>query len=185
MTPTLTPTQKKALIEVAAPAAKQAEKQTGSPAALALAQWWLESNAGEAIWGNNCFGLKEFPGCYGRQLLRTHERFTDAQAAAFLALAEGRTCVLDPPSQAYDKEGKRLYACRDYFATFPTLAAAFAYHGHLLTIGPYAPGWQQYQKDHDLDKYVHAIAPHYATAKDYAAAVLLRIHHPDVIAALA
>jgi flagellum-specific peptidoglycan hydrolase FlgJ len=67
---------------------------------------------------------------------------------------------------------------------YPTLAACFAAHGRLLQCGVYAPAWQRYQGDHNLDAYIRGIAEHYATDPGYSAKILQLAHGPHVYAAI-
>jgi len=54
----------------------------------------------------------------------------------------------------------------------------FAAHAQLLQHGVYAPAWQRYQGDHDLDAYIRGIAEHYATDPGYAPKILQLAHAP-------
>lgn len=165
-------------------AAVSAENLTGAPAELLLAQWALESGWGDHSPGNNCFGVKTYPGCYGRQLLKTPEWFTDAEAKDFLARGDGRTAVADPLSTFVTAQGRRKYACQDWFATFPTLAACFTKRALLFSAGRYKQFGDAYSQDRDLPKLIKGIAPIYATAPDYGSTLLKLIGQGNVQAAL-
>lgn len=163
----LTPLQKQSLA-IAAKAAKTAESETGCPSALSLAQWCLESAWGAAQPGNNCFGIKWYPGGPGKQLLRTREWFNDAELKAFLARGEGRTAVAIQPIQK-KKNGRTLYRVEDLFAAFPSIAKCFERHGELLTTGrSYAAAFAAYVQTKDLRQFVQSISKSYATDPDYA-----------------
>jgi len=54
-------------------------------------------------------------------------------------------------------------------AMYLTLGACFAVHARLLQSGTYAPAWQRYQSDHDLDECIRGIADHCATDPGYIA----------------
>jgi len=178
----MTPAQQEALNSITA-AAVQAERDTGSPAALAAAQAILESGWLTHAPGNNCFGIKEYHGCPDRQLLTTHEFFMPQSLAAFLGLGDSRTADLDPPNQPAG--ARQRYRVQDWFAAYPDLAGCFAYHGSLLQRGVYQPAWEQYQRDGNLDGYIDGIARHYATDPNYAASVKELANASYVTAALA
>jgi len=150
-------------------AAKECEQQTGLPAALTMAQWALESGWGKHSPGNNCFGIKLYPGCESRQLLVTGEWFTPAEAVKFVASVEGRTALRDAISQPR-KDGRYRYRCQDWFAAFDSLANCFVKHAKLITDGkPYARAWAAFRLlHHDPEQLARDIAPIYATDPDYA-----------------
>jgi flagellum-specific peptidoglycan hydrolase FlgJ len=175
----LTEKQRSAMTAIL-PAAIASERATGCPAELTVAQWAIESAWGSAVFDNNPFGIKAYPGCAGSQLLRTQEWFTDLEVRGFLARGQGRTAEIHGPRGG----SRNLYDVRDFFATFPSLAAAFAYHGRLLQQGPYLAAWQRYQKDHDLAVYIHGIAVHYSTTASYGDTVAQWATHPEITAAV-
>src|SRR5437762_5869262 len=117
-------TQKTSL-RLIAEAAVTSERSTGCPAELPAAQCILETGWLKHAPGNNCFGIKSYNGAFGRQLLRTREWFSDADAARFLALGDGRTAELANPVQ-HDPRGRKLYHVEDWFANFATLGDCFA-----------------------------------------------------------
>jgi flagellum-specific peptidoglycan hydrolase FlgJ len=159
--------QQQAALRAIASAAVAAERATGCPAELSAAQAALESAWLSVPSGkNNCFGIKSNPGISGRELVTTHEWFTPAELAHFLSRGDGRTAVLDPPQQSGGT--RQRYRVQDWFAAFETPDECFAYHAGLLQRGVYAPAWERYQADHDLDRYIAVVAGHYATAPDYA-----------------
>ena len=57
------------------------------------------------------------------------------------------------------------------FETYPRLNACFAAHVRLPRSGVYAPAWQRYRGDHNLDTYIRGIGDHYATDPGYAAKI--------------
>jgi flagellum-specific peptidoglycan hydrolase FlgJ len=166
-----------------APAALAAERATGCPAELTVAQCVLESGYLTHAPGNNCFGIKSYEGCFGTQLLDTSEWLTSDEAAHFVARGEGRSAILVLPARSR-MNGRKLYACRDVFATFPTLAHCFAYHGELLQRGVYRDAWERYQRDHDLDALIRGVARHYATDPQYALVVAQIARAPLLAAAV-
>src|SRR5438477_8715451 len=87
----------KANLRLIAEAAVASERSTGCPAELQAAQCILETGWLKHAPGNNCFGIKSYGGASGRQLLNTREWFSDADAARFLALGDGRTASLATP----------------------------------------------------------------------------------------
>jgi flagellum-specific peptidoglycan hydrolase FlgJ len=170
-------------LRLIAQAAASSERSTGCPAELQAAQCILETGWLKHAPGNNCFGIKFYAGAYGRQLLRTREWFTDAEAARFLSLGDGRTAnVADPVQQ--DGRGRKLYHVEDWFATFATLGDCFARRAGMFAAGRYAQFATAYKAGGTLDELVHGIAPIYATDPGYAETVLALIHNADVQAAI-
>jgi flagellar protein FlgJ len=135
-------------------AAVAAERQTGVPAEVSAAQCILESAWLRVAPANNCFGIKSRPDGECQYCL-TKEYLNGEWKSQTLA-----------------------------FATYPTLEACFAAHARLLQRGPYAPAWQRYLANHDLDGYIRAIAEHYATDPGYAPKILQLAHGPHVSAAI-
>ena len=166
----------------AAQAAVACEHETGLPAEITVAQWALESGWGSAAPGNNCFGIKEYAGCHGRQLLHTVEWFTDSELQWFLSKGDGRTAELVHPVQT-DKRGAHKYAVQDWFSTFASLGDCFAKRAAMWDKGPYAKAADQYRQDNDLVSLVRNIAPIYAKDPAYADQVLAIIRQSDVQAA--
>ena len=133
-----------------AEAAIAAERATGCPAEISTAQCILESAWLAVAPGNNCFGVKSRPE------------------------ADCQYCL----TQEYiNGEWKHLSLA---FAVYPDLAACFTAHARLLQRGVYAPAWQRYQADHDLDAYIRGLAEHYATDPAYAAKIITLAHGPHV-----
>ena len=128
------------VMNLAAQAAKDAEQETGLPRQLTFAQFILESGWGTHTPGNNCFGIKDYPGCYGEQELMTTE-------------VSGGVARRVP----------------QWFATFPSLTECFVRHAHLITESPrYSMSWENYKAKPDVDKLIAGIAPIYATDPSYA-----------------
>lgn len=128
----------------AARAAVRCEAATGVPALLTVAQWALESGWGAHAPGNNCFGIKAYEGCAGRQQLMTIE------------YVHGKPRSL-PQS----------------FATFPSLFDCFERHATLIAQGaPYAKPFAQYREDRDFAAFVAGIGRVYATDPGYARLIL-------------
>lgn len=118
-------------------AAQVAQKNTGCPACVTLAQWALESFYGHALSGKfNYFGIKWHP----KSSFPFRVHYTKEQ------LKNGQWIVIQAK-----------------FIDFPDLATAFSYHGKLLLQAPYnaAP------YEHDWRVYLHHIASIYATDKAY------------------
>lgn len=138
------------------PSAKFCEALTACPAALTIAQWALESAWGKKQPGNNCFGIKPYPGCFGTQNVGTHEFISGHMISKILP-----------------------------FATFGTLLDCFEKHAHLLTeVAAYEKPWAQYLIDKDVEALTKGIAPIYATDPHYAAVLIDIMHMPEVKAAL-
>lgn len=165
----------------AGPAAVAAESPTGVPALLCLCQAIEESGWGRHAPQFNLFGIKSTPGQLS-QLLSTHEYFTPEQAAAFVALGAGREAIL---VTGHAVNGRDLYNCLDLFAAYPDLTAAFQAHNVLISQGAYfKAAFAQYQDDQDFPALVRNVAEHYATAPNYADAILAISRMPDVQAAI-
>ncbi|MEN6534268.1 MAG: glucosaminidase domain-containing protein [Bryobacteraceae bacterium] len=178
----MTIAQREALLQIAE-AAIASERAAGVPALLTAAQTIQESGWLAHCPGCNAFGVKAHAG-HERQLLRTREWFTDEEMARFLARGDGRTAELVQPEQRSGK--RRLYAVRDWFAKYATLAEGLADHARLISEGArYAEAWQQYRQDGDVEDLVKGIAPVYATDPGYADQLLRIMRMPEVRAAIA
>jgi len=180
----LTPDQLYNLRSLIAPAAIQCELRLGIPADLTAAQCILESAWLKIKPGFNCFGIKNYVGSFGRQLLMTREWFTPAELAWFLHLNDSRTAELVDPSAPPNAAGRQQYRVFDWFATFPDLTACFAKRASLFLHGPYLQFAKAYASDHNFEAYVRAVAKVYATAPNYAEVILSIIRMPEVVEAL-
>ena len=144
-------------LEEAAASSVACERATQLPAELTSGQWALETGWGEHQPGNNCFGIKAFPGCLGVQSLRAVEV----------------------------RNGQRVSVI-EQFAVFPSVAACFAKHAELLTTArPYAPAWLRFLQTGDTETLIREIAPIYSTDPNYASQLLRIGAMPEVRAALA
>ena len=170
-------------LRLIAEAAVASEGCTGCPAELQAAQCILETGWLKHAPCNNCFGIKSYAGAYGRQLLRTREWFTGAEAAQFVALGDSRTARVAEPVQR-DGRGRKLYHVEDWFATFATLGDCFAHRAAMFRAGRYAPFAAAFKTGGSMKELVRGIAPIYATDPAYADAVLALIHRADVQAAI-
>jgi flagellar protein FlgJ len=170
-------------LRLIAEAAVASERSKGCPAELQAAQCILETGWLKHAPGNNCFGIKSYAGAYGRQLLQTREWFTDADAARFVALGDGRTAKAADPVQQ-DARGRKLYHTEDWFATFATLGDCFVHRAAIFAAGRYALFAAAFKAGGSLDDLVRGIAPIYATDPGYADALLALIHRADVQAAI-
>ena len=142
-------------LERIAEAAVLCEKETGFPAEVSTAQCILESAWLTQAPGNNCFGIKA----------------TDSNA---------QYCVT--------KEflNGTWQTCKLAFETYPTLAACFVAHANLIMHGrPYADAWAGYQATKDLDAFIGAMAPVYATDPGYSKQILTLAHGPHVTVEIA
>jgi flagellar protein FlgJ len=174
----MTPEQSKTILEIAT-AAVACERACGCPAAVPAAQCIIESGWLKHSPGNNCFGIKAYAGCSGKQLLRTEEWFTDSEVQKFLAGADGRDADLIQPVQQNSRGAKR-YRVRDWFATFETLGDCFAKRAAMFTAGRYAPFLERYKQTGDLEAFVRGFAPIYATDPEYADKVLRFASMPEL-----
>ncbi len=174
----MTPEQQAANLAQIAQAAVKSEKLTGCPAELTAAQCILESGWLQFAPQFNCFGIKSYAGELGRQLLATWEVFTAEQLQAFLEQGDGRSAV---------HTSGNTYRVTDYFATFATLADCFVRRAMIWDIGVYAPAANDYKSDGSpgaLERYVRAIAIHYATDPAYGDKIMTLIDQPNVKQAL-
>ncbi len=170
------------------PSVEDCWRATGVPPEMTVAQWALESAWGEKSPGNNCFGIKDYPGSLGRQLLWTIEWFTPDELAGFLKNFPGRTAQEYPLVGADPRgDGRKRYRCQDWFATFPTIADCFKKRAMLFLSSRYRPILQQYQQDGDLVKFIRDTAKIYATADSdtYTNVVKAIISTPEIQSALA
>ena len=143
-------------LKLAASSSTRCERLTKLPAEVTLAQWALESGWGTHQPGNNCFGIKEYQGCSGTQLLSTCEVVNGVRVSV-----------------------------KQNFAVFPSLDACFEKHADLLTTGkPYVAAWLQYLKSRDFKTLIRQIAPIYSTAPNYADVLMSIIMMPSVQACL-
>ncbi|MDE2099625.1 MAG: glucosaminidase domain-containing protein [Patescibacteria group bacterium] len=146
----LTPEQQDALRRIAR-AAVASEKATGVPAELTAAQCIFESAWLTRAPGNNCFGIKRDGKGDGVQYVLTHEYL--------------------------DGQWKQIPLA---FEVYPNLAACFSDHSRLIQTGVYAPAWQKYSSDHDLDALIKGVAAHYATDPEYAKKIALEANSSTV-----
>lgn len=170
-------------LSAAASAAVACETETGVPALLSMAQWALESGWGAHAPGNNCFGIKTYPGSL-QQLLKTSEWFTPTEAARFLKKVAGRTAekVTIIPAR---KDKRELYHCQDWFAAFPSLAVCFVKHARLLSDGqPYMKAFAGLKAHGDVELFAQEIAPIYATDPDYGVKILTLMRSDKIRAAV-
>lgn len=135
------------------------------PCELTLAQWALESGWGAHSPGNNCFGIKEYPNCYGRQLLRTYEYFTKEERYDWLAAKPGRIANL--VDATYNSKSQQRFNCDDWFATFQDLTACFMKRAQLLHSAPYITFITRYTQDGNLTNLINDLSKVYATDPDY------------------
>ncbi|HEX4164299.1 MAG TPA: glucosaminidase domain-containing protein [Bryobacteraceae bacterium] len=151
----LSPLQLGALKRAAA-SAVLCERATKIPAELTVAQWALESGWGAHQPGNNCFGIKAYPGCFGIQSLETVE-----------FVGGVRRVLLQP------------------FATFPSLDACFAEHASLFSRAPYQKIFAAQSANPNLTRLISQVSAVYATDPNYSTLLLEIISMPAVTGALA
>lgn len=122
-----------------------AQRTYGVPASVSLAQWALESGWGKSMPpnSNNPFGMKA----------RKGETGPTVTVATKEQRADGSWYTINAP-----------------FRKFASMAEAFEEHAKLVGTAPvYAPARAKLP---DVDAYVKALGPIYATAKDYATIIL-------------
>ena len=148
-------TKQRAALDYASSAAWVSEKLTGVPSEITIAQWALESGWGENSPGNNPFGIKAYPGCFGKQLLTTREVI-----------------------------GGKVETLQLWFATFADLAAAFTKHALLLSSGPYAQAFKAFTEGGSLTDFANAIGRIYATAPDYGEQIIALMQQQNIRTAI-
>jgi len=150
----LTP-EKQANLNAAAAAAVRSEAHTAMPAIVTLAQWVEESGWGIHAPGNNCFGIKSYPGCWGKQSLLT--------------------CEGDDP-ELVEREFATfpdLEACFRYHDRLITTGLR------------YAPAWTQYRETRNGQVLIVDLAGIYAPGNSvYATHVLGFFHDPRLLKAI-
>lgn len=144
-------------LEQAATAAVMAERATGCPAELSVAQAILESCWGTAAPGHNVFGIKA----------------TDSNAT-YQVTKE----YLDGTWVTETDRFESYHTLADCF-----IAHGFL----LTDGKPYRDAWQQYREDpqHDLDTLIGGISRRYATDPEYAQEIMKLSKGPHVTAAIA
>lgn len=141
----------------AAKAACSCEASTGLPAEITVAQWALESGWGADAPGNNCFGIKAYPGCAATQSLPTIEYIGGVRREV-----------------------------TSTFVVFDSLDACFEKHAALITQGrPYAAAWGAYQQNRNVSQLINGLAGVYATDPNYAAKLKQIASMPEIQAMLA
>jgi flagellum-specific peptidoglycan hydrolase FlgJ len=95
----LTPSQLDRLA-AAAQSACLCEQTTGLPAEITVAQWAIESGWGASAPGNNCFGIKAYPGCQV-QRFPTHEVIDGERKTLTLECATFDTAHGQPYCRSY------------------------------------------------------------------------------------
>lgn len=175
-----TPAQLLTLRTQIAPAAISAARLTGVPPEFLCAQCILESAWLTKLSGShNCFGIKSYLGEWRRELVTTHEWFTDAECVAFLRRDSARTASLAAP--AMQNGPRKYYVVKDWFAAFPTYSACFTRRAAMFAEGAYRAAWRAYQQQPDLEAFVRAVGPIYATAPNYVDQILKLARSPEVV----
>lgn len=169
-----------------AEASVYSEKLTGLPAEFTLAQCALESGWLDHCPGNNPFGIKDFKGSFGRQLLNTLEWFTPRQFTEFMCLGDSRTGAINIRGGQPHTSGDRTeYKVKDWFATFNSLEDAFARHGSMLVSSKfYKDITSTYMQDSDLDKFMQSVSAVYATSPAYIQQIRAIVKQNNVQSAL-
>ena len=134
------------------------EAATGCPAPMMIAQWAVESRWGAKPCGNtNYFGIKA--NC-----------------------SDPKSCVVETEEVVNGNPVEEELA----FADYGSLYASAADYAALITTGdPYKAAWVQYQKDHDLDELIKAVATKYASDPGYRTLVTIIANQQNVTRAIA
>jgi flagellum-specific peptidoglycan hydrolase FlgJ len=116
------------------------EAETGCPAQLLIAQWAVESQ-----WGAEPAGLANY---FGIKKASRHEKCCTVTTHEVIV-------------------GKRVEQNLQ-FADYDSLDASCRDYAWLITHGaPYRAAWERYQKHHDLQALIAAVAGTYATDPNY------------------
>lgn len=150
----LTPDQQKAVDQICG-AAWETCRPDFLLAAFTASQAIFESAYLTRAPGNNCFGIKLDGHGTGAQYVMTHEYLN----------GQWKEMPLE-------------------FEAYASLESCFADHARLIQAGVYAPAWEQYQADHDIDTYIRGVSEHYATDPNYADQMIAETHSQTVSAAL-
>jgi flagellum-specific peptidoglycan hydrolase FlgJ len=143
-----------------APAAVQAEKATGLPAAISCAQWAFESAWGTRGIDSNVFGIK-----------------ADQRGS-------GEVYVLT--SEYLNGEWEKMPLA---FETYATVADCVADHARLITQSkPYAAAWSDYEQSAKdctaVEMLMVAIGPIYATNPNYVNEMIAMMREPYLVGAV-
>lgn len=166
------------------PSAKIAEAQTGIDAVFSLAQAALESGWGEKSSGEfNIFGIKSYndPTHAHSQLVPTIE----FNASAHLTPAQIGLDSIDSivPSQSHP--GLWVYHGKAWFAKYDSTEDAFIKHARLF-FAHQANGFQPYANalqfvGKDVNAFINAIAPVYASGPQYASLIISIMHSLQIV----
>lgn len=170
-------------LPILAKACVAAEKLTGVPAELSLAQAALESGWLQyTMNANNCHGIKYNKNRHSaRVLVTTREWFTEAEKMRFLALGDSREVIT---ATGASNGNRKEYKVKDWFAKFYQLSDCIAEHASLISTGkPYAQAWAAYRAHSNWRVLLQDIGPIYATSPDYARTVESMVSS-DVVAAI-
>lgn len=178
----LTLIQKNNLLE-AAKQARTCEQTTGVPCELIVGQWAQESGWGTKTVGNNCFGIKEYEGCWGRQMIGTHEYFTPEQVEIWLKAKAGRTAHV-PTGGVLTAKGQYRYSVLDWFASFETLADCFSKRASIIMKHVNPQVSIQLQQAKATPDIIRILTSGYATDPNYAQEIIDISEMPDVVAAI-
>jgi flagellum-specific peptidoglycan hydrolase FlgJ len=165
--------------EVAA-AAMEAEKETGFPAKVIMAQFALESNRGKSVTGDyNFFGVTG-SGTAGSKMVKTREEITPEYAAKHFPDA-----VLDS-NQSGVAPGKKRYIVHRPFAAYKSVKDSVDQHIKLLSQSKrYKPAFEKYKKTKDADQLMRDIAAAgYATGNNYGDHLVKVSQSSDLVSAL-
>ena len=155
-------------IEAYAPTAQEAQKETGVPASITLAQAALESGWGAHAPGNNFFGIKPGQNWTGKiQYIDTTECGRTGIAHQD-GIYDEVTAIYPPngPNHSPLCPGKYTYKVKSKFRAYDTPAGSFADHGNFLKINKrYAPCFATTTAEDfatALQKCGYSTAPNYA-----------------------
>jgi flagellum-specific peptidoglycan hydrolase FlgJ len=146
--------------------ADAAEKATGIPSIVTLAQAGCESAWGEKAPQNNFFGIKSFNSTDHRQLLPTFEYNKDPNLTPKQIGLDSITSVAPSTTNI----GFYIYKGPAWFRAFNTPEEAFDEHAHIFYRNHlYAPALAVKS---DPVAFVNAMAKYYAQAPNYASLII-------------
>jgi hypothetical protein len=169
--------------------AMDAEKATGVPAQVTIAQWAVESGWGKHSIGNNAFGVTKSKSDTMSQTRTTQEDMTPAEFAQFQKSKpkEAATATeLDGSPLKMGWSGKKRFSVKREFADYKTMEEGFIAHAKLLSNpkGPYAAAFAEYQKTGDVNKFIENMGAKYATARGYGDTIKNVANQKNVVTAL-
>ena len=165
---TAKPGSKEHLNEIAAAAIK-AEKETGVPAKMMIAQWATESGWGKNKSGDfNYFGITKSARHKNGKLVPTSEDVTYKQFQGFKPEEQKSATEMDGSPLKPNWDGKKKIKMSREFASYGSLDEAMKDYAGLISKGkPYKQAMENYKKTGDQDQFMRDVGKVYATDRNY------------------